>query len=176
MSMEHPIHPVAAERLVAAARDLLEASSLCAIATMTPDGDAYISTAYFAWAQDFRLVWLSHPEARHSRNVAVSGTAAIAVYDSRQIWGRPDRGVQLFGTARELGGAEADEAEAVYARRFPDYQHSGFATYRFYVLAPDRVKLFDEREFGGGRFVVACADGRGGLRWETTELYSSAPD
>ena len=79
-----------------AARRLLDASSLCAIATVGPDGSAYVNTAYFAFSSELDLVWMSEPNAQHSRNIRERGTAAIAVYDSTQVWGRPDRGIQLF--------------------------------------------------------------------------------
>jgi hypothetical protein len=37
-------------------RELLQASTLCGIAAITDRGTAHINTAYFAWAEDFRLV------------------------------------------------------------------------------------------------------------------------
>jgi uncharacterized protein YhbP (UPF0306 family) len=173
MSIEHEEQAVAPERLAVVAGDLLEASELCAIATMTSAGTPYINTAYFACGSGLRLVWLSHPDAKHSRNIQATGTAALAVYDSTQTWGKPDRGIQVFGAAHEVAGSAADDAESVYAHRFSDYQHRDFGAYRFYVLTPDRMKLFDERELGTGRFVFARASARGELAWETTELYGA---
>src|SRR5947209_4719357 len=98
-------------RLRTLAEELLEASTLCAISTVSPSGRAYVNTAYFAWAPDLRLVWLSAPRARHSRNLRARPSVAISVYDSGQTWGEPDRGIQLFGEAC----AGSDDAEAVYA-------------------------------------------------------------
>src|SRR5919202_3821222 len=123
---------VAARRLRALAEELLEASTLCAISTVGPRGRAYVNTAYFAWAPDLRIVWLSEPGARHSRNLRTNGSAAIAVYDSRQTWGKPDRGIQLFGDAR-AGGPDAEE---IYAARFRAY--SPRPSYPFYELVPRR--------------------------------------
>jgi uncharacterized protein YhbP (UPF0306 family) len=151
-----------------AARRLLEASSLCAIATVGPDGSAYVNAAYFALSPDLALVWMSEPQAQHSRNIRERGTTAVAVYDSAQTWGRPDRGIQLFGSAEEV--ADPGEAEALYARRFPEYDREKLGAYRFYVFRPDRIKLFDERELGGGVFVTARVES-GGLVWEGTEVY-----
>ena len=173
IGIEHSTEPVPNERLVRTARDLVEASTLCAIATVAPDGGPYVNTAYFACMNDFRLVWLSHPDARHSQNLAERTRAAIVVYDSSQNWGKPDRGIQLFGEAREVGGSEAYEAARVYGRRFSEYEKEDLGAYRFYLFAPDQVKLFDEPEFGPGRFVVAYPDADGGLRWASTLVYSS---
>ena len=177
MPIERSQEPVAAPRLEAAARALLQASPLCAIATVTRDGHAYVNTAYFASSPELQLVWLSEPDATHSRNIKETRTAAVAVYDSTQTWGKPDRGIQLFGAAHQVTDAEAGRAEALYANRFHDFESKNFATYRFYVFRPGRVKLFDEGELGAGRFIVAAVDDSGRLTWESTEEYiTGSPD
>jgi len=175
MAIERSKRPVAASRMAKAAQRLLNASTLCAIATVAPDGGAYINTAYFAWSPELDLVWLSDPRAKHSRNVHADGRVAVAVYDSSQSWGKPDRGIQLFGSAREADGVDADDAERVYANRFPEYRERGLSGYRFFVFHPSRLKLFDERELGDGRFVSARVDDSGRLSWEGTEIYRSGP-
>lgn len=173
--IERSKRPVASARLAAEARLLLDASTLCAIATTTPGGDAYVNTAYFAWSPTLRLFWLSDPHARHSQNIAATGTAAVAVYDSTQTWGRADRGIQLFGAARALEDGEAAEAEAAYAARFPAFLQVDLPAYRFYGLRPHRIKLFDERALGEGRFVIAGCNTDGRLAWEATEVYRASP-
>src|ERR687887_2500648 len=144
MGIERSGRRVGRERLRRIAESLLEASTLCAISTVSPRGRAYVNTAYFAWAQDLRIIWCSMPHARHSRNLRANPSVAIAVYDSGQTWGKPDRGIQLFGEAR----ACSEDAEAVYAARFARYEPEEFGSYRFYELVPRRVKLFDERALG----------------------------
>jgi uncharacterized protein YhbP (UPF0306 family) len=173
MTIERSKRPVAASRLAKAARHLLDASNLCAIATVARDGGAYINTAYFAWSPELNVVWLSEPRAKHSQNVRAGGTVAIAVYDSNQSWGKPDRGIQLFGSAWETDAASTAEAEIVYANRFPDYRRRGLGSYRLYIFHPSRLKLFDERELGAGRFVIARVDDKGGLTWDRSEVYRS---
>ena len=150
------------------AHSLLGASELCAVATVTPRRAAYINTAYFAWTPELRIVWLSDSHATHSRNVNANRSAAVAVYDSHQSWERPDRGIQLFGTAREARGSAA---EHVYAERFPEYAKTELGSYRLYELCPRRVKLFDEKALGGGTFVTARVTAEGRLTWERTEVY-----
>jgi uncharacterized protein YhbP (UPF0306 family) len=157
-------------RLQKLLRGLLEASPLCAIATVAGTR-AHINTAYFAWSDDFRLVWISDPGATHSRNVRRSSSAAVAVFDSQQTWGNEDRGVQLFGTAGELRGRAAERAADVYAHRFRDYDTAERRDYRCYELRPRRVKLFDERELGRGVFVTARIGPGGSMAWERTEVY-----
>ena len=155
------------ERLRSLVEELLGASTLCAISTVAPNGRAYVNTAYFGWAPDLRIVWLSEPRARHSRNLRANPSVAISVYDSGQTWGEPDRGIQLFGEAR----AGSDDAEAVYAARFSRYHADDFSDYRFYELVPRRVKVFDERALGSATFVTARLGRDGQLAWERTEVY-----
>ena len=158
---------VSAARLRSVAEALLEASTLCAISTVSPAGRAHVNTAYFAWAPDLRIVWLSEPRSRHSRNLRANNSAAVAVFDSHQTWGKPDRGIQLFGWARNGG----DDAEEAYSARFPDYE--GFRAYQPYELVPSRVKLFDERALGAATFVTARVGRDGKLTWERTEIYDA---
>jgi uncharacterized protein YhbP (UPF0306 family) len=153
---------------------LLDASTLCAIATVAPNGRAHVNTAYFAWSADFNLVWLSEPRARHSRNIRATKSAAIAVYDSGQVWGRPDRGIQLLGTADEAIASAATDAQNLYAMRFPEHHEGALTAYRFYALRPQMIKLFDEQEFGTGVFVTARLKGGSRLEWDRTEIYHSA--
>jgi uncharacterized protein YhbP (UPF0306 family) len=173
MGIERSKRPVAAGRMATTARRLLDASTLCAIATVAANGRAYINTAYFAWTPDFRVVWLSESRARHSRNIRTNDSVAIAVYDSGQTWGNPDRGIQLLGTAKEVVASETEDAENVYAARFPEYDEKNLGAYRFYVLRPLRIKLFDERELGAGVFVTARPARGGRLAWERTDIYRS---
>jgi uncharacterized protein YhbP (UPF0306 family) len=174
MAIERSKRRLASARLESAARDLLDASTLCAIATVAPNGRAHVNTAYFAWSPELELVWSSAPRAQHSRNVAASGSVAIAVCDSSQIWGKPDRGIQLFGSAREVNGAAAREAEGLYAERFSAYRPGDLAAYRFYCFRPRTVKLFDEEELGPATFVTARRTAGGRLVWQRTEMYRSA--
>lgn len=165
---ERSARRVASARLERVARRLLRASTLCALATVSPGGRAHVNTMYFA-SDGFDIVWISAPDSRHSRNVRERGTAAVAVFDSHQRWGGQDSGIQVFGRARELRGRAALDAMAAYGRRF----HAGrdvTERFRAYRLRTTRVKLFDESEFGGAKFVVAQVRG-GALEWEVTEAY-----
>jgi len=144
---------------------LMNASSLCALASVTRGSRAHIDHMYFAWSDRFEVLWYSDPESRHSRNLARSSTAAITVYDSRQVSGRPDRGIQLFGSA---GVATGDEARRVYTRKFRGLDPSGFTGYRFRART---VKLFDEPALGPATFVTARVT-RNGLVWAKTEVLT----
>jgi uncharacterized protein YhbP (UPF0306 family) len=170
MTIERSHRPIASRRLADMVRRVMNDSALCAIATVSSGRSAHVNTAYFAWSPAFEVVWLSEPRARHSRNIKADGTVAIAVYDSHQSWGDHDRGIQLFGSARELEAEAARDAETLYAARFPDYVGRNLQ-FRFYLFRPKRLKVFDEDTLGAGVFVTARAAADGRLTWERTEIY-----
>jgi uncharacterized protein YhbP (UPF0306 family) len=175
VAIERSQRRFAARRLHALTAELLEASSLCAISTVS-GSRAHVNTAYFAWSDSpLELVWLSDPAAEHSRNLRRNPAAAVAVYDSRQTWGRPDRGIQLFGSARVATRRAAARAASVYAGRFSAYEPAEMSEYRLYEFRPRRIKLFHERALGTGVFVTARVV-RGELEWARTEVYKSAVD
>src|SRR5438046_7277622 len=112
------------------ARRLINASPLCSLATVTPGGRAHINHMYFAWGDRFDLFWISDPDSLHSRNLVKNRSAAVTIYASNQVWGRLDRGIQLFGTAGQATGTAAARA---YARRFRDFdpEENDLPDYRF---------------------------------------------
>ena len=113
---------------------------------------------------------MSDPDSRHSRNLLTNPSAAVTIYDSHQTWGRPDRGIQLFGTAGVVQGLAAGEAERAYSARFP-YDPSIADSYPFYRFRPREVKLFYERVLGGGTLVTAKVTAKG-LAWARTEVFA----
>ncbi len=149
----------------------MNASSLCAIATVSPGGRAHISHVYLAWDDAFHVYWISDPDSLHSRNLATNRSAAVTVYDSRQVWGRPDRGIHLFGTARLVSGRQAAEAERTYSRRFRDHDTTSLESLRFYRFHPRTLQLFDERSLDAGTLVTVKVT-RDRMTWLRTEVWT----
>jgi uncharacterized protein YhbP (UPF0306 family) len=171
MPAEQSSQPVDEAQLRVVAGSLLDASTLCSIATVAPAGRPHINTAYFAPSGSFDVIWLSDPDAEHSRNLRANAAVAVAVYDSGQVWGQPDRGIQLFGLGAELAGLDAREAAGAYSRRFPAFDAGTYGGYRLYRCRVERLKLFDERIFGTATFVTARVGAEGRPFWERTEAY-----
>lgn len=147
---------------------ILRNNVLCSIATVRGNR-AHINTAYFAYSPALELYFLSAPDSVHCRNLEANPSMAMTVFSSAQTWGKPDRGIQLFGVARKARGREAEVARRWYAKRFRAYaltvtgtseanrrQTRQLQSYRFYRFVPTKVKVLDEREFGDGVFVVAA--------------------
>ncbi len=132
-------------------REILSASRLLSLATVSPEGEAHINTAFFAFTDGFVIYILSPTTSEHAANVAMNPSAALAVFDSHQTR-RQRRGAQLFGRLAEVTSADGDEALACFRSRFPDVAE-GNETYADLVLGhgsavfefhASRVKLFDE--------------------------------
>src|SRR5438105_13350593 len=145
----------------------MNVSPLCSLATVSPRGRANINHMYFAWNDRFEVFWISDEDSIHSRNLIRNRSAAVTIYASNQVWGKPDRGIQLFGTA---GVVKGDEAARAYGRRFRDFdpEANDLPYYRF---RPRTVKLFDERSLAPGTLVTArVMPDR--LAWSKTEVWT----
>ena len=122
---------------------------------------------YFAWTERFEVIWISDPDSLHSRNLVKNSSAAVTIYASNQVWGKPDRGIQLLGAA---GVTASPEAPRAYGKRFRDFDadSNGLPYYRF---RPRTVKLFDERSLAPGTLVTARVT-PDGLAWSKTEVWA----
>ncbi|HKW69057.1 MAG TPA: pyridoxamine 5'-phosphate oxidase family protein [Candidatus Dormibacteraeota bacterium] len=142
----------------------MAASALCSLATVSPGGRAHINHMYFAWNDRYDVFWFSDRDSIHSRNLERHPTAAITIYDSHQVNGRPDRGIQLFGTAAKARG---EEGGLLYRRRFRGVDPSAYTPYRFRART---MKLFDERSLAPAMLVTARVT-RDGLVLARTEVW-----
>ncbi|TMC38642.1 MAG: pyridoxamine 5'-phosphate oxidase family protein [Chloroflexi bacterium] len=167
MTVERRARRFSSERLERVARRLMNASPLCSLATLSPGGRAHINHMYFAWGERLDVFWISDPDSIHSRNLTRNRSAAVTVYASNQVWGKPDRGIQLFGTA---GVTNISEAARVYGKRFRDFDPDG-NDLPYYRFRPRTVKLFDERSLAAGTLVTARVTSEG-LRWLKTEVWA----
>jgi predicted pyridoxine 5'-phosphate oxidase superfamily flavin-nucleotide-binding protein len=167
MTVERRSRRFSSERMERVARRLMDASPLCALATVSPGGRAHINHMYFAWTDRFEVIWISDADSLHSRNLGRNSSAAVTIYASNQVWGKPDRGIQLFGTA---GTTNSRDAISAYGRRFKDFDADAneLPVYRFRART---VKLFDERSLAAGT-IVSARVARGGLAWQKTEVWT----
>src|SRR5881296_1644071 len=177
------------ERIRRSISRILRENVLCSISTVAPGNQPHINSAYFCYTPDLALYFLSDPDSRHCRNLERKPSLAMTIFKSAQEWGGQDRGLQLFGACRRTRGGGAVEAERSYAARFAPYakwmkgksaaerrQAALLRSYAFYRFLPSRIKILDEREFGGAMFVTAAVvrrpQSRTVVRWSTTELLS----
>jgi uncharacterized protein YhbP (UPF0306 family) len=141
--------------------NIFDRNVLCSMATVTKKQRAHINTAYFAYSKEPELFFCSYPDSIHCQNLSGNSSMAVTVFESAQTWGKPDTGIQLFGSCYEAKGNWRKKAEKVYGSRFKGFvkwkreieREDGEFTLRFYRFVPTQAKILDEKVFGGGVFV-----------------------
>src|SRR5262245_48183692 len=86
------------------------------LATADADGRPWASPVWFAHEPYETFLWMSQPDARHSRNIAARSEIAIVIFDST-VSPYQRNAVYVDATAAIVPDAALDDAVAVYAER-----------------------------------------------------------
>ena len=121
------------------ARAIVDANLYLVLATADADGRPWPSPVWFAHEGYREFLWVSKPDARHSRNIASRGEVGIVIFDSTAPMGT-GRGVYMAADARELAADESTEAIAVYSQR--SLAHGGSPWTIDDVQPPAALRLF----------------------------------
>jgi nitroimidazol reductase NimA-like FMN-containing flavoprotein (pyridoxamine 5'-phosphate oxidase superfamily) len=138
--------------LAATGHALIEQCRYMVLASADASGTPWSSPVYFAPVTFRELVWVSRPEARHSRNIAQRAEVSLVVFDSSAPIGT-GTGVYIEALAAPVAATERDAALAAFSRRslahggraWDERDVSGEAALRLYrasaveqfVLGPD---------------------------------------
>jgi pyridoxine/pyridoxamine 5'-phosphate oxidase len=143
------------ENLEAIAREVIDHNLYMTLATADAEGRPWASPVWFALEGYRDFLWVSKPDARHSRNVMVRPELALVIFDSTAAPG--DGGaVYVEGRGEELGGQELERAISVYSFRS---EASGLATWSAAdVTAPARHRLY--RATASAHFLLGGNDQR----------------
>jgi uncharacterized protein YhbP (UPF0306 family) len=127
-------------------RALLEETATLVLATRSADGTPRATPVYFAADAELHLIFLSDPGSVHSLNTDLDGRASVALYPDEADWRRL-RGLQMAGGVEKLGGADAEAARGIYARRFPFIGQlaEALAASAVYAFCPTWIRLIDNR-------------------------------
>ena len=104
------------EDVAAAARTIIDSNRYMTLATADESGLPWASPVWFAPAGYREFVWVSAPEARHSRNLAARPQVGIVIFDSSVPAGE-GQAVYMSAVAEQLTGSEAEEGLAIFNRR-----------------------------------------------------------
>ena len=123
----------------------LRAHNVMTLAT-TGDEGPWAAAVFYASA-DFTLYFVSSPEARHSRNLAIHPRVAVTVQEDYREW-TAIKGLQLEGAARVVTGPEQSAATSAYRTKYPftgtvSTLAAAFARVAWYMVEPDRVYYLD---------------------------------
>jgi pyridoxine/pyridoxamine 5'-phosphate oxidase len=97
------------------ARAIIDGGRYMTLGTADADGLPWVSPVWYAPAGYREFLWVSDPEARHSRNIAVRPQVAIVIFDSHHPG--TDRAVYMSAVAQELTGDAVDAAIERYSGR-----------------------------------------------------------
>lgn len=99
------------------AREIVDDNLYMTIGTAGQDGEPWASPVYYAPEGYAELFWVSHPEARHSRNIAVHPRVGIVIFDSRAPIGT-GQAVYLSADAELVSDPEeVERGIGVFSRR-----------------------------------------------------------
>jgi uncharacterized protein YhbP (UPF0306 family) len=137
--------------------EILGQNKLLSMST-TSENQPHINTAFYA-ADELNLYIFTPPETTHSQNIAENPEVAVDIHDSHQNWADKKRGLQIFGEAEK---ADQQKALKTYKRRFPEMKELAekkeeLEQYdsEFYILKPEKIKIFDEPRFGKETWINA---------------------
>jgi nitroimidazol reductase NimA-like FMN-containing flavoprotein (pyridoxamine 5'-phosphate oxidase superfamily) len=121
------------------AREILTSTLYLTLATSDEDGRPWASPVYYASDDHADFYWVSDPEARHSRNLAVRPRASAVVFDSRAPIGT-GQPVYMALVAEQVSGAEIERGIAIFSR--VSVSHGGHEWSTGDVTAPARLRLY----------------------------------
>jgi hypothetical protein len=98
------------------ARRIIDASWYMTLATAGEDGRPWASPVWYAPESYATFLWVSRPEARHSRNLTVRPELGIVIFDSTVPFSGAEA-VYMEAAAEELTAADAEQAIAIYSER-----------------------------------------------------------
>lgn len=126
----------------------------------TCDGMTVNAAAVFYVNDGCMLYFLSSPESRHCRNIALNPSVALTIQEDYCDW-LEIKGVQMEGIASEISGAELERAKELYGEKFPVAGKlakapaailKALAKVRWYKVVPNRL-FFIDNSAGLGRRV-----------------------
>jgi hypothetical protein len=115
-------------------REIVDANRYMTLATADAQGTPWASPVWFAHSDYREFLWVSEPDARHSRNLAERAELAIVIFDSSIA---PDRAEAVYLTAtaeQTTDGIEVYSAQSV-AQGLPAWSLAD-------VTAPARLRLY----------------------------------
>lgn len=112
MTLSTPGHELPAD----VARRVVDANAYLTLATADHSGRPWATPVWYAALDCDEFLWVSRPDARHSRNISATPAVGIVIFDSTAPVGGVDA-VYVEAAAEEVSAEERVAAVAVYSRR-----------------------------------------------------------
>jgi uncharacterized protein YhbP (UPF0306 family) len=105
------------EDLGVLARMIIDANMYMVLGTADTSGEPWATPVYFGHREYKEFYWISSPEVKHSRNIAIRPQVSIVVFDSQVSVGK-GQAVYMAAIAEELTGTDFDRGLDIYNGRF----------------------------------------------------------
>jgi nitroimidazol reductase NimA-like FMN-containing flavoprotein (pyridoxamine 5'-phosphate oxidase superfamily) len=113
-----------------------------ALGTADENGKPWVAPVYFASAAYREFYWISSPDVRHSRNIALRPQVSIVVFDS-QIPIGSGQAVYMSALAEQVIDLDLIRSLGIYNGRFPNpAEHGVQEITKQDVLAPAPYRLY----------------------------------
>ncbi|MFH1311107.1 MAG: pyridoxamine 5'-phosphate oxidase family protein [Nanoarchaeota archaeon] len=146
------------KKVLKSLKDILEKNKLLTLST-TKNNQPHSNTAYYVFDKNFNIYIWGEKNSAHFRNLLQNKKVAINIFDSSQKWGSLLQGIQAMGIAMPVNSKELIKAGLLYIKRFPSslkmvknpkgFHHKIFDS-QLYKIKLNKIKVFDEKEFGKG--------------------------
>jgi nitroimidazol reductase NimA-like FMN-containing flavoprotein (pyridoxamine 5'-phosphate oxidase superfamily) len=100
----------------AVAKAIVDANRYMTLGTADETGLPWVSPVWYAPAAYRELYWVSSPEARHSRNIAVRPQMSIVIFDSNAPVGS-GQGLYMSAVAKEVAASGLDRGMEIFSQR-----------------------------------------------------------
>ena len=110
--------------LGALARTIIDSNMYMVLGTADESGQPWVAPVYCACMEYKEFYWISSPEVRHSRNIAVRSQISIVIFDSQVAVGT-GQAVYMSAVAEELNGVDFDRGLDIYNGRFSNPAEHG---------------------------------------------------
>ena len=151
--------------LDAAARAVLDENRYVGLGTAGADGRPWVSPVFYTLSGYREVIWMSSPEARHSRNLAERAEVSLVVFDSNVDVGGAFA-VYMCGAAAEVTGEAVAAVAAAYGdaalpkggRRVKIDEVTGDGIYRMYRATVREHWVLDPDSHPDSRTVVTLVN------------------
>jgi hypothetical protein len=121
------------------ARAIIDANLYLVLATADGTGRPWSSPVYFAHDGYAEFLWVSAPEAAHSRNIAARPQIGIVIFDSHAPIGT-GQGVYMSAVAEQVGGDDLLRGIETFSQR--SLAHGGLEWTVKHVHAESGLRLY----------------------------------
>lgn len=126
----------------AVARRVIEANRYLTLGTADRDGNPWVSPVWYATDGHGEFLWLSSPDARHSRNLASRPRVSLVIFDSQAL-PREAQAVYVSADAAEVQARDLGASLAIYSTAS---ESQGLSAWRVEdVSSPARLRLYRAR-------------------------------